>query len=272
MRLVRKSNDPIEPMFDLKFVERLLRNFGSLIKSFHAMDFHNNDRFLSLINQYCGGTLKRLRLNQFKIKGDLISSLHPLFVGLEVLEMERCDTDECLWNLFSTCTDASKRLPQLTQLNVTNITGISIVDIKNMLPFARNLQALNLNSTEREAAEEFGIIDDETLITISKMVENRSNSTRLIISIQSCKEHVVLSNNLTNEHHHWLQIKEIVEDEEVDAELQSYLNTFHDLQMHCLRHRLLCDLLITKTDDASDSKQNEKKQDILKHKVEKFMV
>lgn len=95
--------------FDLKFVEQLLRNFGKFIKSFTAFalfqDENENRKSLSLLNQYCAGTLQELRLFGFEIKGRTITTLRPLFAALEKLTMYSCTTEEKLHKLLSVCNE-----------------------------------------------------------------------------------------------------------------------------------------------------------------------
>lgn len=159
--------------FDFKFIEQLLRNFGSFIISFCAVDDEDDEKhvkheqFLSLVNQHCAGTLKELRL--FGLIGLLNSSFRVMFAGLEKLEIcfhsER--EDESLRNLLSNCSELRVlrikalddslmvNFPKLIRLEFFNSDCLTNDMMDNMMRLNGNIEILTIWNCSKVSSKVF---------------------------------------------------------------------------------------------------------------------
>lgn len=165
--------DSQSTLLDLQLFEQLLQNFGKFVHIFKgSLPFvgsylKESQTLMSLMNQYCAGTLKELDVRVFLLKGCYsISSLRPMFAGLEKLSMCCCTIDMATRNLLSFCSELKFlkfgfiyfddcidailiKFPKLVELELTYFFHADHVDsfLDEIMRLNGNLEKLSLIST-----------------------------------------------------------------------------------------------------------------------------
>lgn len=96
--------------------------------------------------------------------------------------------------------DVVQKLPELTELDI-DIKGIGVNQLKQMLPFAKNLTKLTIGCERSQV--QIDIIEYQTILEI---VKSREKAIKLCITINSEKRHVFVPQHLLQESSYWLKI------------------------------------------------------------------
>lgn len=102
-------------------------------------------------------------------------------------------------------TDLAKRLTQLAELSLNNVSGVNMSQIKDLLPFAKNLRLLKMTSAESDFRINTAVYD-----SLLHIVKNRSNRTKLAIQIVSNRTQISMPRSILAQNRYWLEIKETV--------------------------------------------------------------
>lgn len=87
--------------------EKFLRQFGQSVQciNIYYEDFiepRNPNDMLLLLNRYCAGTLKTLKMSGVKMKSSVASAIKPLLECIAEFDLNECDLSDCT-DVFSFC-------------------------------------------------------------------------------------------------------------------------------------------------------------------------
>lgn len=146
--------------------------------------------------------LEHLGIVHWRVDLQLLQSLRTLD-SLTKLGIIRCKLIEI------SLADVAKHLPKLTELHIENMDGMNIAEVKEMLPFAENLQVLSLRKNIINFKEDIRI-DDERFQSILQMIKSRKNFTKLVINYAFYSKYVAVSKDLMQQNRHWLEIRKVL--------------------------------------------------------------
>lgn len=125
--------------------------------------------------------------------------------------------------------DVAKQLPMLEELSI-EMSKVRVCDIVAMLPFATNLQKLQLGPVASDV-----LIDIADYRSILNIINCRMNGIMLSINFISEKPQVLVPRNLLQQGHHCLKIENDVEEGLMNSD-NSNTDSDSDTDMHPVRN------------------------------------